>query len=170
MASCGAMQIRIATAADAALLAELSERTFRETFAADNTPENMAAYLASAFSESIQAAELADEATIFLIAEIEGAPVGYAKLQLDGDDTIEINRLYAATERIGSGVGAALMQASLDEASRRGREKVWLAVWDQNQRARAFYQKWGFEQVGSKPFVLGDDVQTDLVLTRSSRT
>jgi ribosomal protein S18 acetylase RimI-like enzyme len=164
------MQIRHATAADAALLAEISERTFRETFEADNTPENMSAYLAQAFGESIQAAELADDATLFLIAEIDGSTAGYAKLRLDGDDTIEICRLYAAAERIGSGVGAALMRASLDEAAKRGRENVWLAVWEHNRRARAFYEKWGFVEIGSHPFILGDDVQTDLVLTRSSRT
>jgi len=161
------MQIRRATAADAALLADLGARTFFDTFVNDNTPENMSAYLASAFGESIQAVELADAATIFLIAEIDGSPAGYAKLRLDDEDTLEINRLYVATERIGSGVGAALMQAALDEASREGRSKVWLAVWEHNARARKFYERWGFVEVGEQKFVLGDDVQRDLVLAKS---
>lgn len=159
------MNIRRATAADAALLAELGARTFRETFEADNTPEDMTAYLAKAFGESIQAAELAEPSAIFLIAEIDGSAAGYARLRFDGE-SVEINRLYAAKERIGSGVGAALMKASLDEATRAGRTRVWLAVWEHNMRARAFYEKWGFEHIGQQNFVLGDDVQTDLVLAR----
>jgi ribosomal protein S18 acetylase RimI-like enzyme len=160
------MKIRHATAADAALLADLGARTFTDTFAADNTPEDMSAYLASAFGESIQAKELADASTIFLIAEIDGVPAGYAKLRLDGDDAIEINRLYAATERIGAGVGAALMQSAIDEAARRGRTRIWLAVWEHNLRAQAFYRKWQFMQTGVQDFILGEDVQHDLVMER----
>ena len=51
--------IRRAVAVDAGLLAELGARTFYESFAADNTPENMAAYLAESFGPDKQAAELA---------------------------------------------------------------------------------------------------------------
>ena len=40
--------IRRGVAADAAMLAALGARTFTATFAADNTPEDMAAYLAHA--------------------------------------------------------------------------------------------------------------------------
>ncbi len=38
--------IRLAKLRDAGLLAELGARTFSDTFAADNTPENMSDYLA----------------------------------------------------------------------------------------------------------------------------
>jgi GNAT superfamily N-acetyltransferase len=160
------MKIRRATETDAALLAELGERTFVDTFAADNTPENMAAYLPAAFSEEIQRAELRDAAIAILILEIDGQAAGYAKLRRDGEGVIEINRLYADKQWIGRGVGAALMQASLDFAAQEGCSTVWLAVWDMNHRARAFYAKWGFVQTGTKTFTLGDDPQTDLVLER----
>ena len=159
------MQIRRATAADAPLLAELGARTFHETFEADNTAENMSTYLAEAFGETVQAAEVADPATIFFVAEIDGVPCGYAKLHLD-ERGVEIARLYATKARIGSGVGAALMQASLDEAKHRGIGDVWLGVWEHNERALAFYRRWGFVETGAQSFVLGDDVQRDLVLSR----
>jgi hypothetical protein len=42
--------IRPGKAEDADLLAELGAVTFSETFAIDNTPENMSAYLASSFN------------------------------------------------------------------------------------------------------------------------
>jgi diamine N-acetyltransferase len=73
--------IRYAIAADNVLLAELGAQTFHNAFAGANKPENMAAYLASAFHSDKQVAELADPTTVFLIAEAAGTAVGYAQLQ-----------------------------------------------------------------------------------------
>ncbi len=75
------LRIRYAEAGDAALLAELGARTFADSFGDQNTPEDMAAYLAASFSPEIQAAELADPGVVFLIAELDGAPVGFVKLR-----------------------------------------------------------------------------------------
>ena len=165
--------IRYATATDNVLLADLGARTFYDTFAADNTPENMAAYLAASFSPEKQAAELADPSSVFLIAEVEGVVVGFAGLKggqppagITGLRPIEIARIYSRKEWIGYGVGAALMQACLDEAEKRGCDAVWLGVWEYNQRARAFYRKWGFVAVGTQLFQLGDDPQNDLLMQR----
>src|SRR5256885_12874476 len=63
--------VRRGKAEDAELLAELGARTFSETFAPDNTPEDIAAYLASAFSPAQQAEELADPDCLFQIARSE---------------------------------------------------------------------------------------------------
>lgn len=164
---------RTASPADAALLATLGAATFRDTFAVDNTPEDMALYLAEAFGESAQGAELADEANVVLIAEDEGEAVGYAMLRLGaapsgvaGRDAIEIARLYAVERMIGAGVGAALMRRCLHEAAARGNDVIWLGVWERNARAIAFYTRWGFEDVGRQSFVLGHDHQTDRVMAR----
>ena len=159
---------------DAELLAELGARTFAETFAADNTAENMTAYLASAFTPTKQAAELADPHCLFLIAESDRVAVGYALLRSErvpdgviGDRPIELVRLYVARESIGSGIGAALMQACLSQARQLGYQTLWLGVWENNPRAQKFYRKWNFQEVGKHVFQLGDDPQTDLLMQRS---
>lgn len=97
-----AIRIRIASPTDNVLLAELGARTFFDTFAQDNTPDDMAAYLASSFSSQKQAEELADPMTTFLIAEVDGVPVGYTRLHLGppppaitGLQPIEIVRFYS---------------------------------------------------------------------------
>jgi diamine N-acetyltransferase len=169
--------IRNATNADAPLLAEIGAKTFYETFAADNTPEDMAAYLAESFSVDKLAAELADPAGCFLIAEAGGIVAGYAKLQngqppncVTGSPAIELLRLYVLQDWLGRGIGAALMRACLEEAARKACETIWLGVWEHNARAQAFYRKWGFEQVGSHVFKLGDDLQTDLLMQRRVRS
>lgn len=162
--------LRRATLDDAALLAELGTRTFRDTFAASNTPEDMAAYLAASFSPEKQLAELSRPDTTFLIAEIEGQPAGYSQMRVEpdpeGGTQLELVRIYSTREWLGRGVGAALMQAFVDAGNAGGHRRLVLAVWEHNPRAIAFYRKWGFETVGTVPFVLGSDEQTDLVMER----
>ncbi|MEK6283110.1 MAG: GNAT family N-acetyltransferase [Acidobacteriota bacterium] len=166
--------IRHGNPRDAELLADLGARTFSETFAPDNTIENMAAYLASAFSREQQAAELADPHCLFHIAETDGVALGYAMLRsgdvadgVTGVKPIELVRLYVSQQNLGSGMGAALMQASISEAKQRGYQTLWLGVWEHNTRARAFYRKWNFHDVGTHVFHLGDDPQTDILMQRS---
>ncbi len=169
--------IRRATPADAALLAALGERTFTDTFAATNTPEDLAAYLPTAFGEAIQRAELADSRNSVLLADVEAESVGYTIVSatvpdecVRGPKPMEIVRLYVRHEWHGRGVANSLMQAALDEARARGAETVWLGVWEQNGRGLAFYRRWGFVDVGTHPFTLGTDVQTDRVMARSLAT
>jgi len=166
--------VRRGKAEDAELLAELGARTFSETFAPDNTPEDLSAYLASAFSPAQQAAELADPDCLFQIAETNGVAVGYALIRsgnvppgVTGNKPIELVRLYVSRESLGSGVGAALMQACIGEARLQGYRSLWLGVWEHNQRALAFYRKCNFHEVGTHVFQLGNDPQTDILMQRS---
>ena len=163
--------VRRANPGDAELLAELGARTFSETFAADNSPEDMAAYLSASFNPARQAAELADPASTFLIAEVGGRAAGYAKLHagepaegVEGHQPVELVRLYVSHEWLGRGVGAELMRACVDEARRAGRGTMWLGVWERNGRAQAFYRKWGFRAVGEHVFQLGADPQRDILM------
>lgn len=165
------MKIRYGNINDATMLSELGAKTFYDTFASDNTPENIDAYIRKSFSTEIQINELADGNIIFLIAELENGPIGYAKLKLDSKDesvagtkVIEIERIYSLQEYIGKGIGKALMQAAIDEAKQRGCNSIWLGVWEKNPRAINFYKKWGFREVGSHIFTVGGDLQQDLIL------
>ncbi|MGI9066583.1 MAG: GNAT family N-acetyltransferase [Pyrinomonadaceae bacterium] len=167
------LNVRRAKVDDAGLLAELGARTFSETFAADNNPADMAAYLASAFSEAQQAAELADPHSAFLIAQSNGVAVGYAMLRsgnlldsITDNKPIELVRLYVSRDHLGRGVGAALMRVCINEARRYGHQTLWLGVWEHNHRAQAFYRKWNFREVGTHIFQLGDDAQTDILMER----
>ena len=77
---------------------------------------------------------------------------------------MEIRRIYVLQEVFGKGMGSKLIAASLNEARQRVCDIVWLGVWEKNQRAIEFYRKWGFREVGSHIFLLGDDPQTDLIM------
>ncbi len=171
----GRPRIRSATLADAEPLAALAERTFRDTFADDNSADDMEAYVRRSFSLDRVRAELADDANTFLLAFIDGEarPHGYAKLRngttapsVTGPDPVELQRLYVDRNAMGRGVGAALMRASLDTAGSAGRRTLWLGVWERNARAISFYERWQFETVGEHVFRLGSDDQRDLIMAR----
>jgi ribosomal protein S18 acetylase RimI-like enzyme len=168
------LTIRRGTVDDAVLLSELGARTFSETFAAENTPEDLAAYLATNFNIAQQTAELKDRASTFLIAEIDGRAAGYAKLHdgapekgVEGANPVELVRLYVSREWLGRGIGEQLMRACLDQAQQTGHDTIWLGVWERNARAQAFYRKWNFRTVGEHVFQLGSDLQRDLLMERT---
>ncbi len=166
--------LRHAAPADAALLAELGARTFRDTFAADNDPADLAAYLATSFSPARQAAELADPASTFLIAEVAGKAVGYAQIRageppacVRGPRPTELLRIYVDRPWLGRGVGELLLTGAMAEARAAGYLTLWLGVWEHNHRAQAFYRRHGFAVAGSHIFQLGSDPQTDLLMERA---
>jgi ribosomal protein S18 acetylase RimI-like enzyme len=165
------MNVRYGNLSDATMLSELGAKTFYDAFARDNTPENIRLYIRRSFSKEIQLNELSRPEIVFLIAELEDRPVGYAKLNLNSKDesargtkVMEIERIYASQEFIGRGVGKELMKACINEARQRGCDSIWLGVWEMNQRAIDFYAKWGFKEVGTHIFMLGNDPQKDFVM------
>ncbi len=165
------MNIRYANENDASWLAELGRKTFYDTFKEYNTAEDMGNYLSEHFSPEIQTFELKDPNIIFLIAEINGTPVGYVKLigqsrddEVSGTNPVELQRIYVIQAYIGKGAGAQLMTESIRAAKERGFDCLWLGVWEKNERAIKFYEQWGFQKVGNHVFMLGEDAQTDFIM------
>lgn len=170
------IKIRFAVVEDAALLSEIGFKSFYDAFADHplNKPEDMKVYMDEAFSFETIANELADSNVVYLIAEIDSRAVGYAKLKAESTEPcvvaekpIELCRLYALSEWIGHGIGAALMNACFEYAKEKHHDQMWLGVWEFNYRAQKFYAKFGFEKCGEHIFQLGEDAQTDWVLERT---
>jgi GNAT superfamily N-acetyltransferase len=166
-----AVTIRVADAADAAVLADLARRTFYDTFAHNNDPDDMALYLQSAYSVEIQSRELADPGITTLLVEADGRAVAYAQIRADhvppcveGPDPIELWRFYVDREWHGQGIAQRLMARVRQVARERGARALWLGVWEKNDRARAFYAKCGFIDAGDHIFLFGTDPQTDKVM------
>lgn len=163
--------IRRAGPSDAASLAAIAERTFRETFAADNSAENIDLHCTRKFGAEIQRAEIADPQLVTLLAEAAGELVGFAQLRpaqaaacVKSARPAELHRIYVVSQWHGRGVANDLMRAVYAAAARAGSDCIWLGVWERNPRAIAFYRKCGFSVVGDHPFDLGQDRQRDLIL------
>jgi ribosomal protein S18 acetylase RimI-like enzyme len=168
--------LRVAAAGDAAALSRAAATFFLDTFGDANRREDMEAYLASAFSQAKQHEELVDaDNRIWLAIAPNGDIAGYAHVRrsatpsgasISRSHAVEIARIYAGQQWQGRGLGAALMDQCVVTAREWGGEVLWLGVWERNRRAIAFYEKHGFQVVGEQPFLLGADLQRDLVMVR----
>ena len=165
-------RLRPALPADAPSLAVLAERTFRETFGARNSPENMDLHCARVFGTDIQLREITDRSVVTTVAEDDARMIGFSQLRIPGAHAAvaakrpaEISRIYVLAEWHGRGVAHDLMRAALATAARHDCDCLWLGVWEHNPRAMAFYRKFGLEVVGTHAFMLGLDRQRDLIMS-----
>jgi diamine N-acetyltransferase len=168
--------ISLATEKDAELIAELGKETFHDAFAANPLmpPNDLQLYLKTAFTVSQITSEITDPKAIFLVAQIEGEAVGYAKMErgvtatgVTGKNPLKLKRLYAKQKYIGSGIGKCLMKRCLEEAKRLGHDTIWLSVWKHNSQAQNFYRKWNFVMCGEYEFQLGKTKFLDILMQRS---
>ena len=168
--------VRPATASDADLLTEFGIKAFKEAFSEVTAPDDMAAYLKSAFNRTQIQNQIKDERSLFFIAEIGSVPAGYAYSYpsntpdcIKEKRAIQLVRLYLRKQYYGRAVGDALMQISIDQSRSRGYQSIWLSSWELNHRANAFYKRWQFKAVGRQKFTVGSDVQNDFILSRKIR-
>lgn len=163
--------IEMSRSDDVAVIRNLSVETFTQTFAALNTQEDMDKYIADSLSPDEIRREIADPDSAFFVATVDGVPAGYMKVNVGDaqtekmpDDAMEVQRLYILKAFKRHGLGTGLMRAAFDMARAQGKTRIWLGVWEHNDPAIAFYKRFGFTQIGSHDFVLGEDRQTDLLM------
>lgn len=165
------MQIRKLNISDLENLQKISIQTFRETFEDVNTEENMKKYLTEKLSLSQLKSELENPNSEFFFAENENKILGYLKLNFKNAQTekvdenhLEIERIYVLKEFFHLKIGQILFDIALEIGKEKKLEFVWLGVWEENHRAIRFYEKNGFKVFGKHDFLLGEDVQTDLLM------
>jgi GNAT superfamily N-acetyltransferase len=168
------LKITTASVVDAGLLAPLAIKIFCDTFDEYNKPEDMDHYVTHEMNQAKLESELAETDNVFFILWYQEIPVGYAKLRTLNPDKnvkalnpIEIERLYVLHQYHNLKLGAALMAHCLHYATLMNHDLVWLGVWEHNFKAIQFYNKWGFTQFGTHPFLLGTDLQTDILMQKA---
>ena len=163
--------IRRANADDARLISTLATVTFFEAYFEQDDPPDLANYLAETFSEDVIASELADPDTYFFIVHRGGPAVGYAKLRdkdphssVPSPNAIELQRIYLVERVWRTGIGEQLLSHCIEFARSKGKNVLWLGVWEENPRAIRFYRKHGFTRVGTLEFPYGSTVGINAVM------
>ena len=167
----GEISVRRSTPEDANLLASLATVSFYEAYFEQDDSHDLANYLVENFSPPVILADLSGSESIYLIAFRRGKAVGYAKLR-DGEihesieslKAIELQRFYLIERVWGTGVGDVLLDRCFSEARELGKEVLWLGVWEENRRGNSFYEKRGFERVGTLTFPYGNSVGINAVM------
>ena len=167
------ISLKECTFEDLRVLQEIGIETFTDTFAAHNTPEDLKAYLDKAYNPEKLKEELSAEDSTFYLLYCEDEPAGYMKVNVDaalteamGADSLEVERIYIRPGFKRRGLGRFLIDKATEIAGAQGKNLIWLGVWENNVNAIAFYEKMGFVRTGSHSFFMGDDEQTDFIMSK----
>ena len=169
---------RLAEPSDSVALAHLAAIAFAAKFAHLYPPEVLEGYLRQTYAEPVVAAQIADPALAIWVVPAESRLLAYAMLapcSLPHAEVtpacIELRRLYTAPDATGAGLGSLLMWDAVlptfAAAAARGGD-AWVGVFEDNQGARRFYARHGFETVGAYEFMVGPVRDRDLILRRRS--
>lgn len=168
------MELRPATPADAAALADLGTRSFIEKFGHLYTPADLATFLEQSHSKAKVAKEIADPLMRVMLAERDGILLGFCKLVMEcgwpeharGSRAIELKQLYTEPAVTGQGIGARLMDWALDEARAFGADEVQLSVYSDNPGAQKFYTRYGFDKTADIHFMVGEQRDEEFLFAR----
>lgn len=138
---------RQATPAEAEQLVDLHEACWREAYAGLLPTATIDAVFADRTAAVARRREhLADPAAPTWVVERDGSLVGFATAgparHADAPADVELRAIYARASVWGTGVGRALLAASVGDAA------AYLWVLDGNDRAIGFYRRQGFELDG----------------------
>lgn len=152
-------------------LVDLGRTTFTQTYAKDNTVENLLQYLDDHFNLRQIKSELTNPNSFFYIAQSDNEYLGFLKLNTQDAQTektelsaFEVERIYVLNKYKGQGIGKLLMEKAIEMAKSNHAPFIWLGVWEENPNAIAFYEKCGYKPFGKHTFKLGDDEQTDIMM------
>jgi len=157
---------RDATAADLPAIDALFRTSFAATFGHLYAPCDLAAFFAK-FTPEAWAAEFAAPDFAFRVVEDAQGLAGYAKisaLTLPAEaaaNAIELRQIYLDDRAKGTGAAQALLDWAIATARARGAAELWLSVYVDNHRARAFYARNGFEDMGRYAFMVGEHEDED---------
>jgi ribosomal protein S18 acetylase RimI-like enzyme len=162
------LEIRKLEAKDINELYRISQRTFYDTFASENTAEDMELCLNTYFNIEKLRNELNNSNSEFYFVTLNGVVAAYLKVNFGQAQTeirdemaLEIERIYVLIEYQGNKIGQFLLNYAIDMAKYKQYHYIWLGVWEKNYRAIQFYQKNGFVKFDRHIFTLGTDEQID---------
>ena len=134
--------IRATTLDDITIIPQIAKISWNDTYKDIIPVDIQKLFLEKAYSPMMIVKRI--EKTIFLIAEYEGNPIGFANFTYtDEDGDAELTAIYVLPEYKQSGYGKKLLLAGLNQMPS-GRQ-LFVYVESLNDNARQFYENFGFE-------------------------
>ncbi|MGH6632359.1 N-acetyltransferase family protein [Sphingopyxis sp.] len=162
--------IELAKTEDAEAIAAFANESFTHTFGTIYDPADLATFLADWNPPDRVRAQIGDPGyAIALVRDDKDAILGYIKMgpvdfdlpdEQPTEGAVELHQLYVAEAAKGTGVAVALMEWGI-AWSRERASILYLTVFTENDRAQAFYRRYGFYDVGHNAFRVGNHIDED---------
>lgn len=163
--------IELVRPSDVDTLLRLSRKTFYDAFEHLNNPDDFEAYTSKAFSREQLLSEINHPDSEFYFAMLDDEAVGYIKFnyrdaqaEFQDANAVEVSRIYLLASQQGKQIGNKLLNFAINKAIEDKISYIWLGVWEHNHAAMRFYERNGFKAFSSHKFVVGADVQTDILV------
>ena len=152
-------------------LLPVARRIFADTFAKHYDEAAFQTFCDAVYLPGgLMSAEFTMPDVRWCVATEDDNPIGYAKLTpLRAPATnphpraLEMQQLYVLRAWHGKGVADRLAEWALETARSDGAPEIYLTVFDHNERAKRFYARYGFVEVGHCTFQLGDRIDDDRI-------
>jgi diamine N-acetyltransferase len=155
-------------------LSALAKRTWSDDFGEGVCREDEETELEEGRSENYFVEALRE--MVILVAEQDGVLLGYVQLGDVGIAEVEVqpgdrglHRLYVETNLQGQGVGRRLLEAALWHPWLAEARRIFLQVWEENDRAVRLYESLGFQRFGTTTFTVGTEAMEDLAMVLDKR-
>ncbi|AOT08122.1 GNAT family N-acetyltransferase [Pseudoalteromonas luteoviolacea] len=164
---------RVATLNDSANIAALSAQVWLHNYSTEGINTAISGYVLSEFTSQNIAKQLNADDYKYIVSEHDGNLTGLVSLDFSSTCPItetkapELDRLYIQEPFTGQGLGSKLLVAAINDCKNLGHRSLWLTVNHKNARARAFYKRHGFEEIGETYFVLNKEQHLNYVLSKS---
>ena len=152
----------------------MARRCFLDTFEHLYRPDDLNVFLTQAYGPEGLLKDLADERFDWRAAAEDGAIVAYVKVGPLGipaenplPGALELRQLYVLGPWQGTGVAPELMDWAIERARERRAPELYLSVFDHNHRAKRFYTRYGFADVGPCDFRVGEQIDEDRMWKRA---
>lgn len=167
------IRIREAGIDDVAALSAIGHASFRAAYENWSEPDDLVAHLEDFFSEVAIRAAMDIPGCRYLLALNGDVPAGFTKIregtrpdEIPAVRALELHQVYVMPDQQRFGIGGRLIDAATSYAQEQSAGGVWLTVWEDAPWAVNCYRKYGFEQVGTMDFKLGQSTYNDLVMWR----
>lgn len=158
---------------DATQIAVLALQVWLGNYAKQGINSAIAEYVLAEFTPGNMQRLIAEPQVLTMVAIEQAHLVGLAQLMLGEAKSVcntlrvaEIERLYVHENFCGNGLGGQILAQIEREAKTRKVDLLYLTAWVHNSRARNFYAKAGFIDIGVDYFEMDDERHENRVLVK----
>ena len=162
------ISIRRANKEDYRTVIDIALVSVEESHRGSCSPQDLNEYLSKHYNTEAIKAELEDPHNIYHIIYNNEVAAGFSKIILNAihpnisaKNVTKLDRIYLLNEYFGLRLGRELLHFNLNLAKENGQAGMWLFTWVENRRAIRFYEKTGFNIIGSHKFYVTETHYND---------